>query len=492
SQLVFSTGNGNAISIADADAGTNPVQETLTAANGTLTLGTTAGLNFSVGTGTNNSTMTFTGTVAAINTALQGLIYRPTTNFVGAASLTVNTNDQGFLGSGGAKSDNDVVTINVGAGSAFNFSSASYIVGESDGAVIVTVTRNGDLSTASSINYATSNGTATDRSDYGAAFGTLQFAAGQFSTTFPVLINEDSLVEGNESFNLTLSNPQGTNVALGLQSTAVGTIVDNATEPATNAIDDSGKFVEQHYHDFLNRESDPAGFDFWVNNIESCGANAACREVRRIDTSAAFFLSIEFQQTGYFTYRSYTAAFGPNRIGSTVPLTLQEFLPDAQQIGRGVIIGNAGADALLESNKQAYVLQFVQRPAFTTLYSPATTPANFVDALNTNTGNSLTAAERNALVAQLTANNTSQGRANVLRAVVDNAAFQAREFNRAFVLMEYFGYLRRNPNDTPDPDFSGYTFWLNKLNTFNGNFRDAEMVKAFITSLEYRKRFGLD
>ena len=65
-----------------------------------------------------------------------------------------------------------------------------------------------------------------------------------------------------------------------------------------------------------------------------------------------------------------------------------------------------------------------------------------------------------------------------------------QEFNRAFVLMEYFGYLRRNPNDAPDSDFSGYNFWLTKLNQFNGDFVKAEMVKAFITSSEYLKRFG--
>jgi len=64
------------------------------------------------------------------------------------------------------------------------------------------------------------------------------------------------------------------------------------------------------------------------------------------------------------------------------------------------------------------------------------------------------------------------------------------EFNRAFVLMQYFGYLRRNPNDAPDSNFDGYNFWLNKLNTFNGNFAQAEMVKAFIAADEYRRRFG--
>ena len=143
--------------------------------------------------------MTFTGTVAAINTALQGMRFTPSvTNFVGAASLTVNTNDLGFTGSGGAKIDNDVINVNVVSGSAFNFSAPLYLVGESDGQVIVTVTRFGDLSTPASVNYATSDGTATARSDYEAAFGTLQFAPGQFSATFPVLINEDSLVEPGE------------------------------------------------------------------------------------------------------------------------------------------------------------------------------------------------------------------------------------------------------------------------------------------------------
>lgn len=65
-----------------------------------------------------------------------------------------------------------------------------------------------------------------------------------------------------------------------------------------------------------------------------------------------------------------------------------------------------------------------------------------------------------------------------------------REFNRAFVLLQYFGYLRRNPDETPDADFSGYDFWLGKLNEFKGNFIQSQMVLAFIKSLEYRGRFG--
>jgi hypothetical protein len=81
-------------------------------------------------------------------------------------------------------------------------------------------------------------------------------------------------------------------------------------------------------------------------------------------------------------------------------------------------------------------------------------------------------------------------RARALRLVAEDPMLAQQEFNRAFVLMQYFGYLQRDPNTGPDTDFSGYNFWLNKLNQFNGNFVNAEMVKAFITSAEYRQRFG--
>ncbi len=81
-------------------------------------------------------------------------------------------------------------------------------------------------------------------------------------------------------------------------------------------------------------------------------------------------------------------------------------------------------------------------------------------------------------------------RSRALRDVAENYSLQQQEFNRAFVLMQFFGYLRRNPNDPQDTDYTGYEFWLNKLNQFNGNFVAAEMVKAFITSVEYRQRFG--
>ena len=81
-------------------------------------------------------------------------------------------------------------------------------------------------------------------------------------------------------------------------------------------------------------------------------------------------------------------------------------------------------------------------------------------------------------------------RAPVLRAVAEHPAVARREFNQAFVLMQYFGYMRRNPDDAPYSNFNGYNFWLGKLEQFGGDYRAAEMVKAFISSTEYRRRFG--
>jgi hypothetical protein len=122
------------------------------------------------------------------------------------------------------------------------------------------------------------------------------------------------------------------------------------------------------------------------------------------------------------------------------------------------------------------------------------TAGQFVDKLRQNTGGALTQAERDALVAQLAAAGaaSASGRAVVLRAVAEDGDLQSAERNRAFVLMQYFGYLRRNPDDAPEPtlNFAGWKFWLDKLDAFGGNAVAAEMVKAFITSDEYRRRFG--
>ncbi|TRO14970.1 DUF4347 domain-containing protein, partial [Ectopseudomonas mendocina] len=113
SALVFNSGNGNLISISDVDAGSNIVRVTLTAANGLLTLGNTAGLSFMVGSGSNDGTMTFEGSIADINNALNGLVFSPTGGYNGPAILQITTNDLGSSGSGGPQTDTDTINITV-------------------------------------------------------------------------------------------------------------------------------------------------------------------------------------------------------------------------------------------------------------------------------------------------------------------------------------------------------------------------------------------
>ena len=257
--------------------------------------------------------------------------------------------------------------------------------------------------------------------------------------------------------------------------------------PIINKIDDAQFFVQQHYRDFLNREPDAAGLAFWTNEIASCGNDAQCIEAKRINVSAAYFLSIEFQQTGYEVYRLYKAAFG-NIPDAPVPVRLGEFLADTPRIGRGVIVNQSGWEQVLENNKQAFASDFVQWSRFTNTFPPSTSAAEFVDKLNSNAGNPLSQSERDKLVNDLASGGKT--RAQVLRAIAEDPDLVNAEFNRAFVLMQYFGYLRRNPNDAPEGNFDGYNFWLNKLNQFDGNFVNAEMVKAFIQSTEYRNRFA--
>jgi hypothetical protein len=262
---------------------------------------------------------------------------------------------------------------------------------------------------------------------------------------------------------------------------------------SASPIDDPEFFVRQHYADFLNRQPDAAGLSFWTNQITSCGTDQTCIEIKRINVSAAFFLSIEFQQTGYLVYRTYKAAYG-NLPNAPVPLKFEEFLPDTQMIGQGVVVNAPGWEQQLENNKVAFFLDFVSRLRFRNEYPTGMLPAQFVDALFAKAAVTPSASERSAAINEFgSAPDTSDtaARARVLRRIAENPTLDQQEKNRAFVLMQYFGYLRRNPYDPPEQtlDYQGYNFWLNKLNQFNGNFVNAEMVKAFITSGEYRQRF---
>ncbi|PYS56687.1 MAG: hypothetical protein DMF74_27970 [Acidobacteria bacterium] len=158
---------------------------------------------------------------------------------------------------------------------------------------------------------------------------------------------------------------------------------------------------------------------------------------------------------------------------------------------RGIIVGVGNWQAQLDANKRAFALAFVERPFFLLVYPSSMSAASFVSTLETTAEIVLSNSERAALVAELSPNPADPSlRADVLMKIAENQLLQQREFNRAFVLMQYFGYLRRNPAAAPDGNFAGFNFWLAKLNQFNGNYVQAEMVKAFIDSTEYRRRFG--
>ncbi|HKB68578.1 MAG TPA: DUF4214 domain-containing protein [Pyrinomonadaceae bacterium] len=241
-----------------------------------------------------------------------------------------------------------------------------------------------------------------------------------------------------------------------------------------NAIDSAEYFVRQHYVDFLNREPDESGFNFWSDQILGCGSNASCLEVKRINVSAAYFLSIEFQDTGGLVDKLYRASYGRRP-------TYAEFMPDTRLVGHDVIVGRADWSQQLASNKESFLDAWVLRAEFQSIYGALSNSA-YVDRLIANTGVSFTTGERDALVSGL--GDGSMARAGVLRQIAEDGRFVRAKFNETFVMMEYFGYLRR------DPDETGFRFWLQKLNQFNGNFVQAEMVKAFINSGEYRQRFG--
>jgi len=375
----------------------------------------------------------------------------------------------------------------VSATSLIQFSTDTYAIGESTGKIQITVTRSGDVSGAATVNYNTFDESqpdhASQKSDYEIALGQVSFAPGETSKTFDILIVNDNFDENDETISLALSNPTGDGVGLGSPNEAEVTILDDDTgAPTLNPIDAAQFFVRQQYLDFLNREPDTSGFNFWVNQITACGMDPACIEVKRINVSAAFFLSIEFQQSGMAAYLTHRAAYGATTSGSPGPVLYGNFMRDLQAIDRGVIVGQPGADAQLEANKEAFYNDFVTRPEFVTKYPSTLTNAQYVDNLLTSAGLPITGAFRDSLVTGL--NNGDETRATVLRLVSEQPALKTSEFNKAFVLMEYFGYLRR------DADTAGFNFWLNKLNAFNGNFVDSEMVKAFITSSEYRQRFG--
>ncbi|HEX8844560.1 MAG TPA: PQQ-dependent sugar dehydrogenase [Pyrinomonadaceae bacterium] len=357
------------------------------------------------------------------------------------------------------------------ANNSLQLSANSYTVGEGVGSASLTVTRTGNTSGAVTIDYATSdpaglndcatvNGIASSRCDYATTVGTLRFAAGEQSRTIFIPLVNDSLAEGTETFTLALSNPDGAN--LGSITTATITITDNETVTGANPIDTVPFFVRQHYIDFLGREPDPVGYQGWQDILNNCPpGNTTCD---RIEVSSGFFRSEEFQSRGYFIYRFYSML-------GRVP-HYNEFIPDMAKLS-GFL-----SPAQLENNKAAFVKEFMARTEFRNKYDSLTTPTAYVDGLLQ------TAGLPNHPTRGFWINGLSNGtltRADVLRGLVDSAEVYNKFYTEAFVVMQYFGYLRR------DPDIL-YLEWIRIMNENNGDYRG--MISGFINSPEYRKRFG--
>lgn len=287
-----------------------------------------------------------------------------------------------------------------------------------------------------------------------------------------------SNVEVNNLYTLTPSLHNHTFAPATLSFSLLGDMTNAAFTATRSAVGDSnvidmpGFFVRQHYLDFLGREPDELGFAFWNDQILSCGIDLRCIERRTINVSAAYFLSIEFQKTAGLVDRLHRAAYGRN-------VLYAEFIPDTAAVGEDVVVGKTGWEEKLMANKHEFVNRWVKREAFHTAFDNLADNL-YVDTLLANAGMSYPQNERDELVNSLTNGST---RAAVLLRIAEDQRFVEARYNEAFILMQYLGYLRR------DPDPPGYQFWLDKLNLFGGNFERADLVKAFLVSEEYRSRF---
>ncbi|HEX8181834.1 MAG TPA: S8 family serine peptidase [Pyrinomonadaceae bacterium] len=384
------------------------------------------------------------------------------------------------------------------------FSATSYNVNEGDGKVTLTITRTGDLSTAATVSYQTiddpaavscgdqtnNHSAAYARCDYATGVDTLTFAPGQASRTLTIPIIDDGHFEITESFQVALS---GASVGLALNTPAIATVTitdnDTATTPNPILLNNTAGytfFIRQQYLDFLSREPDAPGLNAYLNLMNGCpdvnnlDPNAASAGCDRIAVSNSFFGSQEFQLKGLYVFRFYKVAF--NRLPQYA-----EIVPDMR-----AVTGSTGAEVF--QKKAAFANAFAQRQEFTDIFSGLTN-GQFVAALlgrynltqittpdpNAPDGTAKVTLTSNDLTTQLNTNNLT--RAQVLRAIADSDEVFNAEFNKAYVAMQYYGYLRRTP------ETGGYNAWLTFLNEHPTDFRT--MVNGFMNSQEYRLRFGL-
>jgi hypothetical protein len=369
------------------------------------------------------------------------------------------------------------------------FGQPSYQASEGSARATLVVTRTGDLSEAATVAYLfeegaagvpciTAEGAANARCDYHGGAGIVAFAPDEATGAITIPLIDDAHVEGAETLRLRLSSATG--ATLGAQSAVTLIIQDNDTAAAQNPIFTTPFFIRMQYLDFLSRE--PEVGEPWSAILDGCAGvdNPACD---RIAVSQSFFGSPEFRLKGFYAFNFYRVAFGRRP-------TYEEIIPDMRSI-----TGTTTEETYRK--RAAFPVSFTQSAEFKELYD-AVADGAFVNALMDRygaqqitthdpanpEGGAKVVLTRAELVGRLSATGgaASLTRAQVLRAVVESDEVAAAEYNRAFVAMQYYGYLRRSPEE------EGYQAWLRVIARDPDNIRI--MVDGFMNSTEYQLRFG--
>jgi photosystem II stability/assembly factor-like uncharacterized protein len=455
-----------------------------------------AGQSFAMGGGAGTFSVTVSGAGCALAAATANVDWitvnsvTPGGGGVNSVSYTVAPNAGNRRGGVITVGNQTFNVSQAQAPATFLFGAAAYAAGESDAAgAQLTVVRAGDNTFPASVSYATvddpaavpcaDQGTAAyARCDYATTVDTLFFAAGETAKTVRVPLIDDGHAEHAETFHVALSQP-AEGAALGARPVAAVTIADNDTGATPNPIFDNAFFVRQQYLDFLSREPEQAGFDAWLGVLERCpdvNADPACD---RNLVSSSFFRSAEFELKGRFVYNFYKVAFG------RLPL-YAEITPDMR-----AVTGQTQNEVFFK--RHLFTEAFARRPGFKAAFDTKTN-AEYVDALaapygltqittpdiSDPEGSRKVTLTRAELTGRL--NGGGYNRGQVLRAFAQSDEVGRAEFNRAFVAMQYFGYLRR------DAEPSGFNAWLAYLDSHPGDYRT--MVDGFVNSVEYVLRFG--
>jgi uncharacterized repeat protein (TIGR01451 family) len=424
----------------------------------------------------------------------------------GTVTLTVSANAGHAGRSGTATIAGQTFTVTQPPDAPFVlFGPAAFHAGEGDARATVTVTRGGDLSAPASVTVETVDdpaavpcdptatrpdgteypkGAAYARCDYSTTIETVAFAAGDAGpreVSIPLV--DDGHAEGPETVLLRLAAPEG--AALGTRPTATLAIADNDVAGAPNPISGSEFFVRMQYLDFLSREPEASGMRAWLGVLNGCpdvfntdpaSPSAGCD---RLLVSQSFFQSNEFQLKGYYAFLFYRVALDRRPAYSEIVADMRN------------VTGRTAAEVFEKRARLA--ASFARRADFKARYDGLSN-RDYVDALLGRYGLQQITTEdpqqpdgtnQVTLTAGQLADALGDGtltRAQVLRAVVQSSEVDAAEYHGAFVAMQYYGYLRRTPEQ------SGYDAWLRVIKQDPNNVRI--MIDGFANSAEYRLRFG--